>query len=515
MLVLYESVVDYFIENPNPNPRKLAYNASVEMQNCELRAKNLNTNKLLPLVIDLDGTLIKSDILIESCFLALRLNPLLIFMFPFWLAYGKANLKQEVAKRVEVDVFSLPYNQELLDYIYEQKGRGRVIVLATASVEKYAVQIANHLKVFDLVLASNQSVNLSGQNKRAILEQHFGCKGFVYAGNANVDMSVWPAAVSAVVVNPSPGLVNKVENNFLIEKIINHKTNLFVNIMKASRVYQWVKNLLVFVPILLSHEVSNPSAWWHGFIAFISFSLCASAVYMLNDLVDLPDDRKHETKFKRPFASGDLSPVLGVVAIPLFLFMSLLLACFLPIKFLICLFCYFSFTLLYSFWLKRKVLIDVISLASLYTARIIAGVFAANLFLSFWLLSFSMFLFLSLAIIKRYSELLKLKNKGEASIQGRGYESNDVELLASLGGSSGYVAVLVLALYLNSTEVKEQYATPEFLWLMCPVVLYWISRAWIIAHRGLMHDDPIVWAVRDKLSLLAGVLLIIVALFAK
>ena len=470
---------------------------------------------LKTLVIDLDGTLIKTDLLVESLFLLLRQNPFSLFLLPFWLLSGKARLKQEIATRVDLDINSLPYNEQLIKYIEVEKVKGRPIVLATASFEKYAKQIAEHLDIFDQVLASNGQLNLSGHNKKDKLLDLFGAKGFVYAGNAHVDLKVWEAASSAIVVNPEPGLLNKVRARFEIEALLDNQVSMLSSLVKATRVHQWVKNILIFVPILLSHTSINISSLWDGIIAFFSFSLCASSVYLLNDLIDLPDDRKHKSKCNRPFASGQLSPIVGLTGIPILFLLSLALASSLTVEFVISLCSYFVLTLLYSFWLKRKVLIDVISLASLYTTRIIAGACAIGLFPSFWLLSFSMFFFLSLAIIKRYSELLELKAKGEKSIPGRGYESNDIELMASLGGSSGYVSVLVLALYLNSIEVRAQYTHPEYLWLICPIILYWISRAWLIAHRGIMHDDPIVWAIRDKLSHIAGITLFVIALFAK
>jgi 4-hydroxybenzoate polyprenyltransferase len=235
---------------------------------------------------------------------------------------------------------------------------------------------------------------------------------------------------------------------------------------------------------------------------------------LLNDLVDLPDDRAHATKCNRPFASGNLDVVWGMVLIPALLLSAFGLALLLPFEFGLSLLGYYIFTTLYSFWLKRKVLIDVISLASLYTVRIIAGSLALGMMPSFWLLSFSLFIFLSLAIIKRYSELLELRKQGKDKLSGRGYEANDLELLSSLGGSSGYVSALVLALYLNSVEVVKLYSHPEYLWLVCPIVLYWVSRAWLIAHRGLMHDDPIVWAIRDRLSHIVGVIVAVIVVLA-
>ena len=235
----------------------------------------------------------------------------------------------------------------------------------------------------------------------------------------------------------------------------------------------------------------------------------------MNDLLDLPEDRQHRSKRFRPFASGALSPIIGMAVAPILLILAWLLTTMLPIQFTIVLVIYFISTCGYSFYLKRKVLVDVITLAGLYTIRIIAGTMALSLELSFWLLAFSMFVFLSLAIVKRYSELLELKNRSDGvTVASRGYLVSDLELLTSLGGSSGYIAVLVLALYVHSQEIAGLYAQSELLWLCCPLFLFWISRVWVIAHRGLMHDDPIVWAIKDRGSYAIGAMIFLVAAFA-
>ncbi len=466
------------------------------------------------LVVDLDGTLIKSDLLVESLFALLRKSPLMVFLVPFWLLKGKAYLKQAIANLISIDVTLLPYNRDVLDYITHEKSKGREIVLATASNKKYANAIGEYLKVFDHIVASDEHINMSGGNKGVELAKQFGANQFTYAGNANIDLEVWKYASSAIVVNPSKGLLEKVGKLFTIEKAIDNRPSIIKTLLKAMRIHQWVKNFLIFVPLLLSHAFMEGHYWVQAILAFISFSFCASSVYLLNDLVDLSDDRAHSTKCNRPFASGDLDTVLGVALIPVLLISAFCIALLLPFEFGLSLLGYYIFTIFYSFWLKRKVLIDVISLASLYTVRIIAGSLALGMMPSFWLLSFSLFIFLSLAIIKRYSELLELRENGKDKLSGRGYEANDLELLSSLGGSSGYVSALVLALYLNSIEVVKLYSHPEYLWLICPVILYWISRAWLIAHRGVMHDDPIVWAIRDRLSHIVGIVVAIIVVAA-
>ncbi|WP_226859357.1 UbiA family prenyltransferase [Acidithiobacillus albertensis] len=268
---------------------------------------------------------------------------------------------------------------------------------------------------------------------------------------------------------------------------------------KALRVHQWLKNILVFIPMLLAHQISNVSLWANGLLAFISFSLCASSVYLLNDLLDLSADRLHPRKRLRPFASGELSMVQGIALIPLLLLAAFTIAAlWLPTDFVIVLVVYYLLTVSYSFWLKAVVLLDALLLAGLYTIRIIGGMAATQIGPSFWLLTFSIFLFFSLALIKRYSELLALKQRGQLTTHGRGYHVEDLVMLMGFGVACGFMAVLVSALYINSDKVKVLYQHPAFLWLVSPILLYWISRIWLIAHRGGMHDDPVVFAAKDK-----------------
>lgn len=470
-----------------------------------------------PLVVDLDGTLIKTDLLIESFLLLLRKNLLYLFLAPIWLLRGKAYFKAEIARRVDIDIKLLPYNQEFLAYLREQHANGRELWLATASNVKYADAVALHIDLFSKVLSSSAQVNLSGAKKKTVLVQLCGEKGFDYAGNAVIDVAVWKSAANAIVVNAASSVVVKAGNVTDVQAVYPKDGNITKSVVKSLRLHQWVKNTLVFVPLAVSHQYHDWTSWQQGFLAFLAFSLCASCVYIVNDLMDLPEDRQHRTKRFRSFASGALSPLVGMVMAPLLLVGAALLATKLPYQFAIVLTTYFIITCAYSFYLKRKVLVDVITLAGLYTVRIIAGTVALSLQLSFWLLAFSMFVFLSLAIIKRYSELLELKNRNDGSSGSsgsRGYLIQDLELLASLGGSSGYIAVLVLALYVHSQEIAGLYSHPQFLWLCCPLFLFWISRAWVLTHRGLMHDDPIVWAIKDRGSYAVGILMAMAAWLA-
>jgi 4-hydroxybenzoate polyprenyltransferase len=464
------------------------------------------TDNKKPLVVDLDGTLIKTDLLLESFMLLIKANPLnLVFVF-LWLLKGKANLKAEIARRVDILVEVLPYNEAVVDYLKQQKKAGRTIVLATASHQRYAHGIADYLKLFDDVLSSSDTLNLSGMAKRKALIDRFGEGQYAYAGNADVDLKVWSHAGSAVVVG-NDRLARKAGALCDIEASFAVASPSLRTIVKALRVHQWVKNALIFVPLITSHQLQSLDVLLMSVLGFFAFSLCASSVYFLNDLLDLSDDRQHATKRNRPFAAGTLSLLFGIVGTPLLLLVAIVACLFLPTDFQIVLAIYYVLTLAYSFKLKRLVMVDVVTLASLYTVRIVAGAAAIGVFLSFWLLSFSIFVFLSLAIIKRYTELMKLKSASATKALGRGYQVEDLELLSSLGGASGYISVLVLALYINSPEVKGMYTDPVLMWPACLIMLYWVSRIWIIAHRGNMDDDPIVFALKDKASVICGILI--------
>ncbi len=464
------------------------------------------SEKKYPLVVDLDGTLIRSDLLIESFLLLIRLSPLNIFRVFFWLLKGKAFLKSEIARHVDIPVEWLPYNLELIEYLKAQKKAGREIILATASHVRYAHAVAQHLGIFDDVLATDDTRNLSGTAKRSALTERYGEKQYVYAGNAPVDLKVWDHCHQAIVV-ADKGLVKQAEKHCPIEKHFEPKKPGLKVVLKALRVHQWVKNGLIFVPLLTAHVLTDAKLLVAGMLAFFAFSFCASSVYFLNDLLDLNDDRRHATKRNRPFAAGTLSLIAGLVGTPILLLMAAAICWFLPWEFALVLGIYYLMTVAYSFKLKRVVMIDVITLAALYTIRIVAGAAAVAVTLSFWLLSFSVFVFLSLAIVKRYTELMKLKEKSVKKTLGRGYQVEDLELLSSLGGSAGYISVLVLALYINSADVKGMYDQPQLMWPVCLVMLYWISRVWIIAHRGNMDDDPIVFALKDRISMVCGALI--------
>lgn len=473
----------------------------------------MNANKII--VVDLDGTLIKSDMLIECIFLFLKSSPFQIFTLIYKFFKGKVALKKFLSAHAKPDVRTLPYNNNLIKWLKKNKDEHAQIILATASEISLAKEVADHLGIFDDVMGTEQ-LNLSSEQKRKVLVSRFGEGGFEYVGNSLADIPVWRSASFINVVNPEIGVLAAVKKIGPIQSLFESRPNYFVTLFKMLRIHQWSKNLLIFVPLIASHRIFEFPLMLSGCVAFFAFGLCASSVYILNDLFDLADDRTHQNKCNRPLPSGAFSIFHAVILLPLLLLTSFLLACvFLPIKFTFLLVAYYIFTLLYSLWLKRLVMMDVISLAMLYTTRVLAGAAAMKLVATFWILAFCMFIFLSLAFVKRYTELRDAKQKGgEVTIPGRGYQASDFELLASLGGASGYISVLVLALYINDVSSTELYNNSRWMWLACPLLMFWLSRLWLLAHRGLMHDDPVVFALRDKASRWIGIVFLLVFILA-
>lgn len=451
-----------------------------------------------PLCVDLDGTLLRSDLLYESLLAMLARRPWLALLLPIWLLGGKARLKREIAQRSAIDPAHLPYDARVLELLAAHDCCHRV--LCTASDLQLVAPIARHLDCFDEVMASDGKANLSGHRKAEALVARFGEAGFVYAGNASIDLHVWRRAKAAIVVNAGQGLVDQAARLCEVQQHLPAERAGLRAWLRALRLHQWLKNLLVFVPLLASHRFTELEPVSAALLAFLAFGLSASGVYLLNDLLDLEADRRHPRKRLRPFAAGQLSLLHGLVAAPLLALCGLALALWVNAAFAITLAIYYALTLAYSLWWKRVPMLDVIVLASLYTVRIIGGAMAIGSALSFWLLAFSVFIFLSLALLKRYTEFVSLAERGEVRAAGRGYHVGDQPLLLSLGGSAGYLSVLVLALYINSPESQALYARPELLWLLCPLLLLWISRAWLLAQRGDMHDDPVVFAATDRAS---------------
>lgn len=458
-----------------------------------------------PLAVDLDGTLILTDTLHESALRALRARPLSVLQFPFWLAQGKAVLKQRLAALSDFDSAALPYNEPLLVWLRTQHTQGRKLILCTAADASIAHAVAEHIGIFDEVMASDGRHNLSGNNKASALEARFGRGGFDYAGNSVADIPVWQHARYAVVVNAPASVEQQARAVSEVDQVFVSESVGFSQLSRVFRLHQWMKNLLLFITPMAAHIVPDAGMASTLMLAFLSFCFCASAVYVANDLFDLDSDRHHPRKKFRPFASGRVSVHIGVLLVPVLILLAALLALQAGEHFAAWLAFYFLLTCAYSWGLKRLIIVDCLVLAMLYSVRIIAGAAAAGIPLSFWLLAFSVFLFLSLAFVKRYAELIVQAQLGREKAHGRGYLTTDAPLVQSLGLSAGYSAVLVLAFYLNSDAVVKLYHSPEFMWTAVPVMLFWISWVWMKAHRGQMHDDPLIFALRDRASLFAGV----------
>ena len=454
--------------------------------------------------MDLDGTLIHSDTLHEALLKVIRHKPYLLALIPFWLLQGKAKFKKKIFSYVDINVALLPYNLCLINWLKSQKELGRKLVLCTATDESIASAIATHLGFFDATIASNGRINLAGRSKACALAKAYGENGFDYVGNSSADLAVWKKSRRAVVVNGSNDLPRKAGLLTEVQHVFPKEKNTVRTWIKVFRLHQWIKNILIFVPVLAAHELISGEIGTQLLLAFLSFSLCASSVYIANDLLDLESDRKHPRKKFRPFASGVAPIWKGIVLAPITLFLSLLIASYVGANFLQWLLVYFGLTCAYSWGLKRLALIDCLLLAILYTLRIVAGAAAASVQLSFWLLAFSVFLFLSLAFIKRCAELKIHLNTSVEKSDGRGYYTADLFLVQQLGVTSGYAAILVLALYLNSDNVARLYRTPEIIWGAIPLMILWVSRMWLKVDRGLMNDDPIVFAIKDKTSVLIG-----------
>jgi 4-hydroxybenzoate polyprenyltransferase len=463
----------------------------------------------VPLCVDLDGTLIHSDVLFESALLLIKRNPFYLLRMLVWVFSGKAALQAQIGARVSLNAAVLPYNAELVSWLKAERQSGRSLWLCTATNAALADAVATHLGMFDGVIASDAQSNPAGSAQAARLVERFGERGFDYCGNEQRDVTVWRRANGAIVVGAGAGLERAAAGAASVLRTFPSRVSSLRAAIRALRPHQWTKNGLILVPLLAAHSASDVHALVAVLAAVVAFCACASSVYILNDLLDLEADRAHPRKRKRPFAAGDLSIATGLALFPVLLTVGVLIAAFLPGKFQLVFATYYILTCAYSFGLKGKVIVDAMALAGLYTLRVIAGAAAASVPPSFWLLLFSVFLFLSLAFVKRYAELDALRRRQGLRAAGRGYHVEDLGVLQSLGTSAGYLSVLVLALYINSPEVAALYHRPKMIWLLCVLVLYWISRVWMKAQRGEMHDDPVVFALKDRISLAVGLLAVI------
>lgn len=470
-----------------------------------------------PLVVDLDGTLVRTDMLHETLLGALQRSPWILFLIPFWLLRGRAALKRELALRSELSAAHLPYRAEVLDWVRGEHDAGRRVVLATAADEGIAQRVAAHVGAFDEVLASDGVRNVKGEGKRAALVERFGERGFDYAGNESADLGVWSSARCALVVSSDPRLLAAASRCALQARQIPVASPSWSAVIRAIRVQQWPKNLLVFVPLLTAHKTGDPAAVAAAVICLLAFCLVASAIYIANDVLDLASDRAHPVKRSRPFAAGDLAVAWAFALVPLLIAAALAVAWANGPALAAVVATYAVVGLAYSLRLKRWALVDVLVVAGLYSLRIFGGAVAIDVPLSDWLLGFSMFIFISVALAKRHAELRRSRAEGSDEgerVPGRGYRPSDLPFIATLGVATGLMSVAVFALYITGADVTALYARPHLLWADAMLILYWISRIWMLAQRGTLGEDPLSFALRDRVSYVVGGLMVLVVYLA-
>ena len=471
-------------------------------------ARRASDREHTPLFVDLDGTLVRTDLLYEAI-AKVMLNPTaggvrLISAF----GAGRAAFKQVLAQLYTPDAASLPYCVEVLTFVKEQRQLGRPVILATASCRQWASVVADHLQLFDHVLASDSEVNLKGPAKLVAIRDYCdqrGFEGFAYIGDSRADVPIWQHASESYLSMPQPGVVKTLHDSGIPARILAQRKARWAATLRLLRPHQWSKNLLLFVPLLLSHQLSNLPLLLHAVLAFVSFSLVASSVYVVNDFVDFEFDRLHHRKCRRPFASGDIPLTHAIPLAGVTLGAGVLISLyFLPLGWLQVIAVYLLATVAYTTFFKRVVIADVVMLSVLYTLRVFGGGVACGIAVSDWLLTFSMFVFASLGFLKRYTELQVNFEQDVTASAGRGYEVDDLSLISVMGISCGMISVVVLSLYLQSDEVDLIYQHKRMLWMLCPILTYWICRVWLLARRKKVVDDPVAFALTDPVSLLVA-----------
>ena len=465
-----------------------------------------------PLAVDLDGTLLRIDSLVEMFVVNLLRQPWVTLAALFSLLKGRASFKKKIAEINLMDVTLFPVHKELMAYLHEQKAKGRELFLVTAADHDTASTIARQLDIFSGTTGSVDGRNLKGRTKLAYLQEQFP-DGFSYAGDSPADIPIWRAARSIVLVGTNDAtrravadLDGRVEREFHAERAGPRVW------LKALRIHQWSKNLLLFLPLLLAHKYDQVDAVTRVLLAFPCMGLVASGNYLINDLSDLDADRAHPTKCNRPIARGTIGAGSALVAALACLGAGLLGALGISVQFLLMMLLYLAATLAYSLVIKRIAMLDVVTLGGLYTLRVMMGAVVIAIALSPWLLMFSLFFFLGFSLAKRYVEIVGTAsaNGAEEFIRGRGYRFSDGPLLLAFGIATSLVAILILTLYIASDAFPTgAYNHPEWLWLIAPIVLLWTMRVWLLCFRGEMHDDPVAFAVNDRVSWGLGFLVLL------
>ena len=466
-------------------------------------------NKKKVIAVDLDGTIIFTDVLYEQIINLIKTNPLYIFYLFFLIFKGKAKFKSYVAKKTKLNYKNLPYNIDLINWLKLQFKSKKKIILCTAANKKVAQKIAKFFYFFSMVISSDSKVNNTGVNKRKILTKKFGLKGYDYVGNDYDDLIVWEGANKSYLVNVDDNLKKLALKKVAVAKIFNKKKNFLLEFFKLIRIHQWIKNILIFVPIIAANETDNLSYLLKLLIAFFSMGLCASAIYILNDLFDLESDRQHHSKKYRSIASGQISIKIALILMLLLICFSFIFSFFLNDYFRLSLLSYFFMSTIYTFYLKKLFIFDCMLLSIFYTFRVVIGALVVGIEISNFLIFFSIFIFLSLAFMKRYAELKNYYIKNYQSIPGRSYKNNDKLLLLKFGIISGNISSFILVLYLINIKNTHLYSSPDLLWLIIPLMFFWINWVWYKSAKGEMNDDPILFAIKDRKSLMTGLFIAI------
>jgi len=471
-------------------------------------------SKNIPLCVDLDGTFIRTDMMMESIALLILKRPFFLFIIPFWLLKGRYYLKSKLLEYVLPNIKLVPINPKIEEFVISERKKGRYIILVTASMQEIANQFKNYYNIFDEAIGSKDDINLVGKTKADYLINRFGRRGFDYIGDSDKDFYVWKSANIAHIVNQNERFINRLREitNIGIVWDLLPKSK-FQNFISEIRTYQWTKNLLIFLPLILAHN-TNANVYINALLAFFSFSFAASAIYLFNDLMDLDSDREHSTKKNRPMAAGNFPIISAFRWILILIITSLLIALLLHKEFLIVLIMYLVITLVYSIKLKKIYIIDIVVLSILYTFRLIAGSFSTNIPISEWLAGFSLFFFLSMSALKRYVEIKNNLDSDQKAIKGRAYITDDLQIIQNSGISSGLISLMIFFLYINSSKVVQLYNSPEILYLIIPLIVYWILRVWFLAHRGLMNEDPVLFAIADKRSYLFIISILLILMFS-
>jgi len=464
----------------------------------------------VPLVVDLDGTLIRTDSLVESLFVLVKQQPLLLLALPFWLLHGKAALKHRIAVSALPDVRTLPYHAELLEHLSREKDQGRRAVLATAADERIARAVARELGVFDAVFASDGTTNLSGEAKRARLVAAFGERGYDYAGAGPRDVPAWRSARRAILVSPSPALAARVAEVATVERVLGDGPAGIATYLRELRWHHWLKNLLVFVPLLAAHRLADPQALIETLLAFAGLCLTASCIYLLDDLVDLPRDRRHPGKKDRPIASGRIPATQALLLLPALLLAAAGIALALSFRYTAVLGAYFVLMLAYVLRLRDLRIADAVTLGCGYTLRVLAGSAATGIAVSPWLIACCLPLFFGLALLKRNSELALVGVLPGAEDHTHAYREGDGRIVEALGRTAGIASMAVLAAYPLVDPGADTASWP--IWCICVLLVYWMERMWRLSGQGRIHDDPVLFALRDHVSEVVGVGVVVLLL---